>query len=38
VHLSTEDEERQYRSDDIEVPPQGLDNLLLRVGEAVKRG
>jgi hypothetical protein len=39
VHLSAgENEERQYRSDDIEVPPQGLDNLLLRVGEAVKRG
>jgi len=43
VHVSSgEDEEhlerREYRSDDIEVPPQGLDNLLLRVSEVVKGG
>ncbi|HEX6813429.1 MAG TPA: hypothetical protein VF384_17555 [Planctomycetota bacterium] len=39
VHLSTgEEDEREHRSDDIEVPPQGLDKLVLRIGEAVKGG
>jgi len=38
VHVVVgEDEGREYRSDDIEVPPQGFDNLVLRVGEVVKR-
>lgn len=37
VHVAGEDEGREYRSDDIEVPPQGLDNLVLRIGEVVSR-
>ena len=32
------EDDREYRSDDVEVPPQGLDNLVLRIGELVSRG